>query len=78
MTLQDIEPLLRSNHFKLTIIAVGEHEPLFEGIPSNTQINKYSDLKIAYIDCTEEVSELSPLTHSVTIRPIIEIVCVKD
>ena len=78
MKLKELEEKLRSGHFKLTIIMLGEKQPLFEAIPTNSQINKYSDLEVAYVDCTQEVGELSPLTHSVTIRPILEIVCIKE
>ena len=75
MKLREIEELLNTNHFQLTIVEGNDKAPLFENIPNNTQLNKYSELEVICIDTIPEISGISPITRAVSIRPIIQVVC---
>ena len=71
----DLMPLIRTNHFKVEII--GEQKPLMYDEYMISLNHKCGGYDVINIECSTEVEDESPITHSRAIRPII-VVTIKE
>ena len=74
MTFTELFDLLDTNHFRLVVMEKNSKDPLLDTMGNDYyHYKKYGPLKVIGLDAISEVSEASFITHSVTIRPVIQI-----
>ena len=72
MTLIDFVSKCNTNHFKVRIIF--SRDRVLEtdyGSLTHKQQEDFRDNEVISIDCTTEVEKESPITHTISIRPIL-------
>lgn len=68
MKLVELLSMTLSNHFALRVVGTLS-EKRYERVDYHG--HEYDDYEVLNIDCTCEVEQPSPITHSVSVRPIL-------
>lgn len=75
MKLSELLELIRTYHFYLWVHkdGVADVGDMYANW-NNAKKRKFDDCEVITIDCRLETSKASPITHSIDVRPIFEIV----